>query len=72
MIRFYFQEQAQSATFSPDGSIIIVGCIAGRWLVMDSETREAYSIHTDGNEPIQVPNFSQFATEGYWSFFGEL
>uniref|UniRef100_A0A8D8QNL7 Echinoderm microtubule-associated protein-like 1 n=1 Tax=Cacopsylla melanoneura TaxID=428564 RepID=A0A8D8QNL7_9HEMI len=51
-------EQAQSAAFSPDGSIIIVGCLLGKWIVMDSETREAYSMHTDGNEPIQVVKFS--------------
>ncbi|XP_075233880.1 echinoderm microtubule-associated protein-like 2 isoform X2 [Lycorma delicatula] len=51
-------EQAQSAAFSPDGSVIIVGCVSGRWLVMDSETREVYSAHTDGNEPIQVVRYS--------------
>ncbi|CAG2055365.1 unnamed protein product [Timema podura] len=47
-------EQAQSAAFSLDGSVIIVGCTSGKWLVMDSETREVYSMHTDGGEPIQV------------------
>lgn len=51
-------EQAQSASFSPDGSVIIVGCVLGRWLVMDAETREIYSVHTDGAEPIQVVKFS--------------
>lgn len=48
------QEQVQSAAFSSDGSILIVGCVSGKWLVMDSETREIYSVHTDGSEPIQV------------------
>lgn len=51
-------EQAQSAAFSPDGSIIIVGCVSGKWLVMDAETRELYSSHTDGSEPIQVVRYS--------------
>nr|CAD7573381.1 unnamed protein product [Timema californicum] len=51
-------EQAQSAAFSLDGSVIIVGCTSGKWLVMDSETREVYSMHTDGGEPIQVARFS--------------
>ncbi|XP_063217797.1 echinoderm microtubule-associated protein-like 2 isoform X3 [Bacillus rossius redtenbacheri] len=51
-------EQAQSAAFSVDGSVIVVGCTTGHWLVMDSETREVYSMHTDGAEPIQVVRFS--------------
>lgn len=51
-------EQAQSAAFSIDGRIIIVGCVSGKWIVMNSETREIYSTHIDGNEPIQVAKFS--------------
>lgn len=52
-----FKEQAQSAAFSPDGSVIVIGSVSGRWLVMDSETRETYSVHTDGMEPIQASLF---------------
>ncbi|XKL65549.1 hypothetical protein PGB90_008969 [Kerria lacca] len=51
-------EQVQSATFSLDGNILIIGCVSGKWLVMDSETREIYSMHVDGSEPIQVVKFS--------------
>ncbi|XP_065208639.1 echinoderm microtubule-associated protein-like 2 isoform X2 [Planococcus citri] len=51
-------EQVQSAAFSIDGSVVIVGCVSGKWLVMDSETREIYSVHSDGSEPIQVVKFS--------------
>ncbi|KAK7871406.1 hypothetical protein R5R35_006108 [Gryllus longicercus] len=51
-------EPLQSAAFSLDGSIIVVGCTSGRWMVVDAETREVYSVHTDGNEPIQVVKFS--------------
>ncbi|XP_051176451.1 echinoderm microtubule-associated protein-like 2 isoform X2 [Leptopilina boulardi] len=51
-------EQAQSVCFSPDGNILVVGCTNGKWLVIDSETRELYSHHTDGSEPIQVMKFS--------------
>ncbi|XP_018393791.1 PREDICTED: echinoderm microtubule-associated protein-like 2 isoform X5 [Cyphomyrmex costatus] len=51
-------EQAQSITFSPDGSIIVVGCVSGKWLAIDSETRELYTHHSDGSEPIQVVQFS--------------
>lgn len=50
----YIQEPVQSATFSLDGSVLIIGCTSGHWLVMDAETREVYSMHTDGAEPIQV------------------
>ncbi|XP_071640350.1 echinoderm microtubule-associated protein-like 2 isoform X6 [Temnothorax longispinosus] len=51
-------EQAQSIAFSPDGSIIVVGCVSGKWLAIDSETRELYTHHSDGSEPIQVVQFS--------------
>ncbi|KYN11305.1 Echinoderm microtubule-associated protein-like 1, partial [Trachymyrmex cornetzi] len=51
-------EQAQSITFSPDGNIIVVGCVSGKWLAIDSETRELYTHHSDGSEPIQVVQFS--------------
>lgn len=48
------QEQAQSVCFSPDGSIMVVGCVSGKWLAIDSGTRELYSHHSDGSEPLQV------------------
>ncbi|XP_050729879.1 echinoderm microtubule-associated protein-like 2 isoform X5 [Eriocheir sinensis] len=51
-------EPAQSAAFSSNGDIVIIGTTSGRWLVMDAETREVYSQHQDGNEPIQVLKFS--------------
>ncbi|KAG0700301.1 Echinoderm microtubule-associated protein-like 1 [Chionoecetes opilio] len=51
-------EPAQSAAFSSNGEIVIIGTTSGRWLVMDAETREVYSQHHDGNEPIQVLKFS--------------
>lgn len=51
-------EHAQSAAFSNNGEIVIIGTTSGRWFVMDSETREMYSQHQDGNEPIQVLRFS--------------
>lgn len=51
-------EHAQSAAFSNNGEIVIIGTTSGRWFVMDAETREMYSQHQDGNEPIQVVKFS--------------
>ncbi|CAL1680751.1 unnamed protein product [Lasius platythorax] len=55
-------EQAQSIAFSPDGNIIVVGCVSGKWLAIDSETRELYTHHSDGSEPIQAVQFSPDGT----------
>ncbi|KAK2575040.1 hypothetical protein KPH14_008783 [Odynerus spinipes] len=51
-------EQAQSIGFSPDGTVMVVGCVSGKWLAIDSETRELYTHHTDGSEAIQAVRFS--------------
>ncbi|XP_046749081.1 echinoderm microtubule-associated protein-like 2 isoform X2 [Diprion similis] len=51
-------EQAQSVCFSPDGTVMIVGCTSGKCLAIDSETRELYTHHSDGSEPLQVVRFS--------------
>ncbi|KAK0171777.1 hypothetical protein PV328_005183 [Microctonus aethiopoides] len=51
-------EQAQSVCFSPDGNVMVVGCVSGKWLVIDSESREFYTHHSDGSEPLQVASFS--------------
>ncbi|XP_044004070.1 echinoderm microtubule-associated protein-like 2 isoform X2 [Aphidius gifuensis] len=55
-------EQAQSICFSPDGEVIVVGCVSGKWLVIDSESREIYAHHADGAEPIQTCRFSPDGT----------
>ena len=44
----------QSTCFSPDGSVVVLATISGKWFVIDSQTRDMYAKHTDGNEPIQV------------------
>ncbi|XP_030763624.1 echinoderm microtubule-associated protein-like 2 isoform X4 [Sitophilus oryzae] len=51
-------EQAQSVAFSHDGSVILVGCVNGKWMIFETQTRELLGQHTDGNEPIQVIQFS--------------
>ena len=51
-------EQAQSATFSPDGEVIVVGTITGTWVVLDINTREVFGVHQDGSEPVHVVKFS--------------
>ncbi|XP_026276512.2 echinoderm microtubule-associated protein-like 1 isoform X1 [Frankliniella occidentalis] len=51
-------EAAQSAAFSPDGSTLVVGSTTGHWLAIDAQTREVFTSHADGAEPIQVIKFS--------------
>ncbi|KAL3266954.1 hypothetical protein HHI36_011104 [Cryptolaemus montrouzieri] len=51
-------EQAQSVAFSPDGTYVLVGCCSGRWMIFHSQTRDLLCRNNDGNEPIQVIQFS--------------
>ncbi|XP_028968652.1 echinoderm microtubule-associated protein-like 2 [Galendromus occidentalis] len=51
-------EPVQSASFSPDGSVIAIASTAGNWSVFDTATRKVYAAHHDGNEPIDVVRFS--------------
>ena len=51
-------DQAQSACFNSTGEVIAVGMASGKWMALDSATREVYGVHSDGHEPIQVVKFS--------------
>ena len=55
-------EQAQSAAFSPDGEVIVVGTVTGKWVVLDINTREVFGVHQDGSEPVHVVKFSPDGT----------
>ena len=57
-ISYTSQDGAHSAGFHPDGNIIIIGTSGPRWLVIDIETRDVISTHTDGSEQIEVVQFS--------------
>lgn len=52
------QDQAQSACFSSTGEVIVVGLTSGKWMALDSQTREVFGIFQDGSEPIQTVKFS--------------
>ncbi|XP_064408711.1 echinoderm microtubule-associated protein-like 2 [Latimeria chalumnae] len=54
----FLEDAAQSAGFHPSGSVVAVGMTTGRWLVLDTETRDLVTIHTDGNEQLSVMCFS--------------
>ena len=53
-------EQAQSACFSPDGEVIVVGTVTGKWVVLSSSTREVFSVNQEsgGGEPVYSCKFS--------------
>ncbi|XP_059574040.1 echinoderm microtubule-associated protein-like 2 isoform X1 [Alligator mississippiensis] len=52
------EDPGRSVGFHPDGAVVAVGTMTGRWLVLDTETRDLVTIHTDGNEPISVVSYS--------------
>uniref|UniRef100_A0A8C2YIE2 EMAP like 2 n=1 Tax=Chinchilla lanigera TaxID=34839 RepID=A0A8C2YIE2_CHILA len=52
------EDPARSAGFHPSGSVLAVGTVTGRWLLLDTETNDLVAIHTDGNEQISVVSFS--------------
>lgn len=52
------QEQVQTLAFSADGNVLAVGCVSGRWLVFDSQTRELIGQYADGTEAIAVITYS--------------
>ncbi|CAH0560977.1 unnamed protein product [Brassicogethes aeneus] len=52
------EEQAQSVAFTKDGMQVVVGCMNGKWLSFDTQTRDLISSHHDGVEPIQVIQFT--------------
>ena len=50
----HFQDQAQTACFSSDGEVIVIGMTSGKWMVLDASTREVFGIFQDGSDAIQV------------------
>ncbi|XP_034024391.1 echinoderm microtubule-associated protein-like 2 isoform X2 [Thalassophryne amazonica] len=47
-----------SVGFHPSGAVLAVGTMSGRWLVLDTDTRDLVSMHTDGNEIISNVKYS--------------
>uniref|UniRef100_A0A667ZRD4 EMAP like 2 n=1 Tax=Myripristis murdjan TaxID=586833 RepID=A0A667ZRD4_9TELE len=52
------EDPARSAGFHPSGAVLAVGTMTGRWLVLDTDTRDLVSMHTDGNEIISNIKYS--------------
>uniref|UniRef100_A0A8C4RAU6 Uncharacterized protein n=1 Tax=Eptatretus burgeri TaxID=7764 RepID=A0A8C4RAU6_EPTBU len=54
----FVQESAQSADFHPSGSVVAMGMKKGKWTVLDAETSDLVTLHTDGTELLSVMRFS--------------
>ncbi|XP_051777395.1 echinoderm microtubule-associated protein-like 2 isoform X1 [Erpetoichthys calabaricus] len=52
------EDAARSVGFHPSATVLAVGTMAGKWLVLDMETQDLVSAHTDGNEIISVVKYS--------------
>ncbi|XP_047466632.1 echinoderm microtubule-associated protein-like 1 isoform X10 [Mugil cephalus] len=48
------QDTAQSAGFHPSGAVVAIGTQTGRWLVLDTDSKDLVTVHTDGNEQLSV------------------
>ncbi|XP_067844915.1 echinoderm microtubule-associated protein-like 4 isoform X2 [Heptranchias perlo] len=51
-------EPGHCAEFHPSGVVVAIGTHSGRWFVLDAETKDLVSIHTDGNEQLSVMRYS--------------
>ncbi|KAM3919121.1 echinoderm microtubule-associated protein-like 1 isoform 12-T12 [Leptodactylus fuscus] len=52
------EDPAQSAGFHPTGSVVAIGTLTGRWFVLDTDTKDLVTVHTDGNEQLSVMCYS--------------
>ncbi|XP_073434074.1 echinoderm microtubule-associated protein-like 1 isoform X4 [Dendrobates tinctorius] len=52
------EDPAQSAGFHPNGSVVAIGTLTGRWFVLDTDTKDLVTVHTDGNEQLSVMCYS--------------
>ncbi|XP_015825500.3 echinoderm microtubule-associated protein-like 1 isoform X7 [Nothobranchius furzeri] len=51
------EDTAQSAGFHPSGAVVAVGTQTGRWLVLDTDSKDLVTVHTDGNEQLSVMSY---------------
>uniref|UniRef100_A0A8C7RKG9 EMAP like 1 n=1 Tax=Oncorhynchus mykiss TaxID=8022 RepID=A0A8C7RKG9_ONCMY len=48
----------ESAGFHPSGAVVAIGTQTGRWLVLDTDSKDLVTVHTDGNEQLSVIRFA--------------
>lgn len=51
------EDSAQSAGFHPSGAVVAIGTQTGRWLVLDTDSKDLVTVHTDGNEQLSVMSY---------------
>ncbi|KAL6105613.1 eml1 [Pungitius sinensis] len=51
------EDAAQSAGFHPSGGVVAIGTQNGRWLVLDSDSKDLVTVHTDGNEQLSAMRY---------------
>ncbi|XP_028250798.1 echinoderm microtubule-associated protein-like 1 isoform X10 [Parambassis ranga] len=51
------EDAAQSAGFHPSGAVVAIGTQTGRWLVLDTDSKDLVTVHTDGNEQLSVMRY---------------
>ncbi|XP_028994286.1 echinoderm microtubule-associated protein-like 1 isoform X6 [Betta splendens] len=51
------EDAAQSAGFHPTGAVVAIGTQTGRWLVLDTDSKDLVTVHTDGNEQLSVMRY---------------
>nr|XP_020446483.1 echinoderm microtubule-associated protein-like 1 isoform X4 [Monopterus albus] len=51
------EDAAQSAGFHPTGAVVAIGTQIGRWLVLDTDSKDLVTVHTDGNEQLSVVRY---------------
>ncbi|KAM9341110.1 echinoderm microtubule-associated protein-like 1 isoform 2-T2 [Symphorus nematophorus] len=51
------EDAAQSAGFHPSGAVVAIGTQTGRWLVLDTDSKDLVTVHTDGNEQLSVMSY---------------
>ncbi|XP_072222104.1 echinoderm microtubule-associated protein-like 1 isoform X2 [Leuresthes tenuis] len=51
------EDTAQSAGFHPCGAVVAIGTQTGRWLVLDTDSKDLVAVHTDGNEQLSVMRY---------------
>uniref|UniRef100_A0A7N6A206 HELP domain-containing protein n=1 Tax=Anabas testudineus TaxID=64144 RepID=A0A7N6A206_ANATE len=51
------EDAALSAGFHPTGAVVAIGTQTGRWLVLDTDSKDLVTVHTDGNEQLSVMSY---------------
>ncbi|XP_029982643.1 echinoderm microtubule-associated protein-like 1 isoform X3 [Sphaeramia orbicularis] len=51
------EDAAQSAGFHPSGAVVAIGTQTGRWMVLDTDSKDLVTVHTDGNEQLSTMRY---------------